>query len=280
MNHYLIEGKPVVSRVQCTGDLNKSINTAVSLIGGFEKVVNKGDKILLKPNFNTADSPPASSDMESVRGVINLLYKNGAEKVILGESSTLLASTKNVMKKIGALRVAKDEGAEVTIFGKKGWKVVSVNQNLLKSVHLTKEIFDVDKIVYLCCLKTHNLTNFSGSLKHIVGLVRPFSRISWHLHGLEQKIAEANTVITPDLIILDARKCFIAEGPSHGKIAEPNLILASGNRVALDIEGIKIIKEYDGNSLKRTPWEYTQIRKAIELELGPKSEAEYIVVSK
>jgi len=111
-----------------------------------------------------------------------------------------------------------------------------------------------------------------------VGLVRPFSRISWHLHGLEQKIAETNTVITPDLLILDARKCFIARGPSHGKIAEPNLILASGNRVALDIEGINIIKGYDGNSLFRKPWEYTQIRKAVELGLGPKRDNEYIVL--
>lgn len=278
MNRYLLEEKPVVSRIQYTGDLNKSINEAVSMIGGFEKVVKKGDKILLKPNFNTADPPPASSDVKSVRAVINLLYKYGAGKVILGESSTLLASTKKVMEKIGALKIAKEEGAETAIFGKKGWKKIFINQRFLKSIHLANEVFDVDKIIYLCCLKTHNLANFSGSLKHIVGLVSPFSRISWHLHELEQKIAEANTVITPDLLILDARKCFIAGGPSHGKTVEPNLILASENRVALDIDGIKIIREYEGNSLRKEPSEYTQIRSAIELGLGLKSNTEYFKV--
>ena len=72
-------------------------------------------------------------------------------------------------------------------------------------------------------------------------------------------------------MILDARKCFIAGGPIKGKVAEPNLILASRNRVALDVEGIKIIKEYEGNSLRRSPWEYIQISKAVELGLGPKS---------
>jgi len=268
---YIKDGKPLVSKVYYTGDLEESIESAVSSIGSFKNVIDRDDKVLLKPNFNTADPPPASSDMEAIRTVIRLLYKYEAKKVILGESSTLLASTKKVMKKTGAVRVAKEEGAEIAIFGKRGWKNVEVKKNLLKSVKLAREAFEVNKIIYLCCLKTHNLAKFSCSLKHIIGLVKPFSRIGWHLNCLEQKIAEANTVINPDLLIVDARKCFIAGGPIKGKVAEPNLILASRNRVALDIEGIKIIKKYKGNSLRRSPWEYVQISKAVELGLGPKS---------
>ena len=279
-NPYVTKGKPFVSKVYYQGDLEESIESAVSIIGGFDKIVDVGDKILLKPNFNTADPPPASSDVEAVRATISLLYKYGAEKVILGESSTLLASTKKVMEKIGAIKVAKEEGAEIAIFGNRGWKKIPVKQDLLNSVELAREVFDVNKTIYLCCLKTHNLAKFSCSLKHIVGLVRPFSRIGWHLNGLEQKIVEANTVINPDLLVLDARKCFVAGGPSQGKVAEPGLILASGNRVALDIEGIKIIKEFEANSLVKVPWEYTQIRKAVELGLGPKSDNEYIVKGK
>jgi len=268
---YVKDEKPFVSKVYYTGDLEESIESTVSIIGGFEKIIDVGDTILLKPNFNTADPPPASSDVESSRAVIKLLYKYGAEKVILGESSTLLASTKKVMEKIGATKVAKEEGAEIAIFGDMGWRKIVVKKDYLNSVELASEVFDVDKIVYLCCLKTHNLAKFSCSLKHIIGLVKPFSRIGWHLNCLEQKIAEANTVINPDLLILDARKCFIAGGPIKGKVAEPNLILASRNRVALDVEGIKIIKDYEGNSLRRSPWEYIQISKAVELGLGPKS---------
>jgi len=279
-NPYVTEDKIQVGKVSYSGDLEESIESAVSILGGFKKIVDIGDKILLKPNFNTADPPPASSDMEAVKAVIRLLYKHGAERVILGESSTLLASTKKVMEKIGAIKIAEEEGAEIAVFGDRGWREIPVKKQYLNSVELASEVFDVDKIVYLCCLKTHNLTRFSCSLKHIVGLVKPFSRIGWHLNGLEQKIAEANTVINPDLMILDARKCFISGGPSQGMIVEPDLILASENRVALDVEGIKIIKAHDGNSLKRDPWNYTQIRSAIEHGLGPKNNNEYTAISK
>jgi len=263
------DGKPFVSKVHYSGDLEDSIESAVSVIGGFDNVLDIGDRILLKPNFNTADPPPASSDVEAIRAVIRLLYKHGAKEVILGESSTLLASTQKVMEKIGANKIAKEEGAEIAVFGDRGWRKILVNKKHLNKIELAREVFETDKLVYLCCLKTHNLAKFSCSLKHIIGLVKPFSRIGWHLNCLEQKIAESNTVINPDLLIVDTRKCFIRGGPIKGKVAEPNLILASRNRVALDVEGIKIIKKYKGNSLRRSPWEYIQISKAVELGLGP-----------
>ena len=43
-----------------------------------------GDEILLKPNFNTADPPPASSDPEFVKAVIELLFEQrDASSIIL-----------------------------------------------------------------------------------------------------------------------------------------------------------------------------------------------------
>jgi len=75
-----------------------------------------------------------------------------------------------------------------------------------------------------------------------------------------------NKIINPDLIIMDARKIFINKGPAKGDLREPNLILASADRIAIDVEGIKIIQSYKGNSLKNIdPRELPQIKKAVEL---------------
>jgi uncharacterized protein (DUF362 family) len=118
-------------------------------------------------------------------------------------------------------------------------------------------------MVYACCLKTHRLADYSISLKLGMGLIRPRTRIGWHIRGREEKIAELNKVIKPKLIVLDARKAFITGGPFGGKVVEPKLILASNDRVALDVEGIKIIKSFPGNTLKKNPWDYTQIRREV-----------------
>lgn len=61
------DGRSLVSKVAYVGNLKESIEHSVSLIGGIEKLVKKGDTILLKPNYNTADPFPGSSDPEFVK---------------------------------------------------------------------------------------------------------------------------------------------------------------------------------------------------------------------
>jgi hypothetical protein len=54
----------------------------------------------------------------------------------------------------------------------------------------------------------------------------------------------------------------------------PYVILASGDRVAINVEGIKVIQSFPGNALKKDAWEH-QIKAAIRLGLGASSEQEY-----
>ncbi|MDO8691170.1 MAG: DUF362 domain-containing protein, partial [Dehalococcoidia bacterium] len=108
-NPFFRDGKPLVSVVQHAGALKESVNAAVDAIGGFAQTVSRGDTILLKPNFNTADPPPASSDPTFVRAVIELLYDHGAARVIEGERSS--TSTSQVLRDTGKLEIDAQAGA-------------------------------------------------------------------------------------------------------------------------------------------------------------------------
>jgi hypothetical protein len=68
------------------------------------------------------------------------------------------------------------------------------------------------------------------------------------------------------------------EGPSitYYSIARA---LASGNQVAIDVEGVKTLQGFAGNSLEgRNSWNLVQIEHAVRLGLGPDNEHEYEVV--
>ncbi len=80
--------------------------------------------------------------------------------------------------------------------------------------------------------------------------MKPKERMSLHARKLQEKIADLNKLINPDLIIMDARKCFIKGGPSSGELKEPNIVIAGTDRKEIDIEGVKIIQSFEGNSLK------------------------------
>ena len=87
-----------------------------------------------------------------------------------------------------------------------------------------------------------------------------------HADHLQEKIAEINTAYKPNLIVMDARKCFITNGPMTGEVRMPGLVLASTDRVATDLEGVKIIQSFEGNDLVGIkPEELPQIKRALEL---------------
>lgn len=256
-----------VSQVKVNKNLKKAILKTVDEVGGFKKFIKKGDVVLLKPNFNTADPFPASTDLGFLKAVVELVYEYNPKMVMLGDSSTMSLNTRRVMEK---LRIFDLENMErpprVYVFDERPWVKKEIpNGKYLKRVWVTRYLDRADKLILLPCFKTHFLSQFTGSLKLSMGFIKSFHRVHFHMRHLQEKIAELNKVIHPDLIIGDARKCFITKGPSKGKLAEPNLILASTSRVDIDVEAIKIIQGFKRNSLRGIdPWEMPQIKKAKE----------------
>jgi uncharacterized protein (DUF362 family) len=270
-----------VSKVKFENNLRDTVLRTVDLVGGFGKFIKKGDTVLIKPNFNTADPYPASTDPEFLRTVVELIYEHGVKKVIVGDSSTFMANTRRVMEKLRIFYLEKgNNSAEVVVFDEKKWIKKKVpDGKYLKTVYLPEILDKIDKLILLPCLKTHSMAQFTGALKLSVGFIKPTQRMRMHVSHLQEKAVELNKLINPALIIMDGRKCFITKGPATGELREPNLILSSDDRVAIDVEGIKIIENFKGNSLKNiNPWEISQIKAAVDFNIGVKNENEYEVV--
>jgi uncharacterized protein (DUF362 family) len=90
---------------------------------------------------------------------------------------------------------------------------------------------------------------------------------NWH-----ERIAELNLAVHPQLTIADATTVMIEGGPTSGTPARADLLLLSGDRVALDVVAVALIRSFgmwpkvEGKS----PWEQRQIKRAVELGLGVK----------
>jgi len=262
---------PRVTQIKVNNNLEKAIQQAVQGIGGFEEFVKPGDIVFLKPNFNTADSFPASSDFEFLKTVTQLLLKTNPKKVIIGESSTFYQSAEKVMKDLNISKLEEiDSRIEVYNLEKHKWVKKKIpGAKYLKSVSIPDILDKVDKLILLPCLKTHSWADFTGALKLSVGFIKPCQRKRLHLRKLQEKIGELNTLIHPNLIIMDGRKCFITKGPSEGQVREPDLILASTSRINIDIQGIKTIQSFKGNDLANiNPQNLPQIKRARDMGVG------------
>lgn len=255
-------------------DIKSSVEKLLIELGGLEKFIKAGDTVLIRPNYNTADAPPASTAPDFLQAVVELCFDAGAKKVIVGESSMFSVFdhsgfTRNTLCEACVYDLEKlPKPPEIYIFDENEWVTKKIHgAKYLKKVSVPKIMDEVDRIILLPCCKTHHIAQYTGALKLIVGFMKPKERIKLHTgNNVSEKVAEMNTIYKPDLVIMDARKCFISGGPAKGEIREPGLVLASASRVAIDMEEARIIQGYEGNSLAgMKPEELRQIKYAMEL---------------
>ncbi len=278
---YQKDGRFLVSKVQASEDLKETVKRAVDLIGGFEKVIKSDDVVTIKPNLNTSDPYPASSDPAFIKALGELILAAGASKIRIMESSMFRISTRKVVEESNLISIVNDLDAELILLDEHNWMKVKIPKGkYLRSVSIGEPIKDMGKLILAPCLKTHFLARYTGSMKLFVGWMRPKDRMRLHMRNLESKIADLASYFNPDLIVMDARTCFVTGGPASGECSNQNLILASGDMVSIDVEGVKILQSCNAqNKLGMDVWEVPQIKRAAELGIGSMSENDIQIVN-
>ena len=152
--------------------------------------------------------------------MIGLILEAGAE-VTIGESAgAVWRPTRKVFNQLGVSDLARRLGVELIAFDDRpdDWVQININGDYLSKVIMPRSACEADKMVYLPCMKTHNLGAFSGAIKLAFGFVAPGQRRSFHLGRLQEKLAEVSLCWQPDLIVMDGRKAFVSGGPASWPI--------------------------------------------------------------
>lgn len=251
-----------------------------------------GDKVALKANFNSADPFPASTHIDTLHAIIQRLKEANIAGLTLAERSGM-GNTRSVLEEMGVFELSNKLGFEVVVLDEEDrdeWvKIEKDGTHWVKGFYIPKLFLESDRVIQTCCLKTHRFGgHFTLSLKNSVGIVakrlpKGVYNYMAELHVSPYQrlmVAEINKHYNVDLVIMDAVKAFITKGPEQGEVAEPNLILASADRVALDAVGVAILRNYGvkTNISKGEIFELDQIRRAVELGIGAKSAHEIELV--
>ncbi|MFW9869136.1 MAG: DUF362 domain-containing protein [Candidatus Thorarchaeota archaeon] len=277
---FVSNGRFLVSKVTVDTNLRTSIKQAVDLIGGLDTIISPGDKVTIKPNLNTADPYPASSDPAFIKALGEELLDAGASKLEIIDSSTIRVSTRGVAKQIGLDIVADDLNADLIFLDEHEWvRVKFPRGKYLKSGSIGKPLLSIQKLVLAPNLKTHFLADYTGSMKLFVGWLKHSQRIRMHARKLKPKVVDLASYFNPDLIVMDARTCFVEGGPASGTCSTPGVILASGDMVSIDVEGVKIIQCCNAkNKLSGNVWDIPQIKHAVEIGIGAKCDEDIRVL--
>jgi uncharacterized protein (DUF362 family) len=259
-----------------TEDRNKGVVASINALG-INPVKNKN--VLIKPNFNTADTTPGSTHNDTLVAFVEKIWKMGAKTISLGERSYPL--TREVMEKKGILPLMEKLEVKIVDFDElddKDWlEFKPPDSHWQDGFRIARPIIESECLVSTGCLKTHQFGGiFTMSLKLHVGVV-PTSRHGYtymrELHSSPHQrklIAEINQPFSPDLIVLDGIDAFVDGGPATGTLAKGNVFLASSDRVAIDAVGVGILKSLGSNDqvMQKKIFAQEQIARAAEIGLG------------
>lgn len=256
-----------------TSDRTSGIKRAVDILG-----INpvKGNDVLLKPNFNTADPFPASTHNDTLINLILHLKKMGAKSITIGERSGP-PDTDEVLRDKGIYDICKKLDVGLINFeelSSREWvKIKPKDSHWNDGFYVAKPVLDSKCIVTTCCLKTHKYSGvFTMSLKLSVGITHKKNMTELHtsFRSMRKMIAEINQAYNPSLILLDGIEAFVDGGPAKGTMNKADVIIAGIDRIAIDTVGLSILKDLGSNSaiMDTNIFEQEQIARAVELGLG------------
>lgn len=266
-NTMLVESTPEMVAVM-GGEPAAMLDKALEALGGIEKFVKKGQKIVIKPNIGWDRSPElaGNTNPELIGAFVKKCISAGASKVTVFDHTC--DNWQKCYETSGISAAAKEAGAVVMPANEeKYYKEVSLPQGVnLKSAKIHEALIEADAWINVPVLKNHGGAKLTCAMKNLMGIV--WDRRYFHQNDLQQCIADICTwEKRPVLNIVDAYRIMHQNGPqgkSTADVATLKSLIASPNIVAIDTAALGLF-----NQVKTLEMDAVgHISKGEELKLG------------
>jgi uncharacterized protein (DUF362 family) len=230
-----------------SGEPATAARKAVEALGGMARFLQKGQRVVLKPNMSFASGPERASNTHPavVYTVAQLCLEAGAEQVMIVDNP--LQSAELCLRRAGVAEACKGlKNTYVQMFtDRKFYREIKIpHGKVLDRVEVIKEVLDSQVLISLPQAKSHSNTGISMGIKGLMGLI--WDRWSFHSkYNINEALADLATVLRPTLTILDATRALTTGGPGGpGEVVKPHLVIAGTDPVAVDSFGVGVAPWY------------------------------------
>lgn len=247
-------------------EVDAAVRRAVDLLGGIEKFVTPGERVLLKPNLLQGQEPErcVTTHPTVVAAVVRLLVERGC-RVVIGDSPGAgiaynEANLRRAYARSGFAAVAEETG--VALNYDTSYQTVSYpSGEVMKQFSIITPAVDADAIVVVSKAKTHMWTRMTGAAKNLFGLIPGLEKPVFHFrfrdeYAFGRMIVDLNECMRPRLQVVDAVMAMEGDGPQSGSPRKIGVILAGSDSSAVDTVLARLIG--------MEPLEIGSIRSAVE----------------
>ncbi len=239
---------PRVSVVACEtyepGPVRRAVKAALAPLGGIERFVRPGMRVLLKPNLLTAaDRERAVTPHPAVVEAVAQLVQEAGGVALLGDSPAgPVERAPQVWRAAGLTSVAERTGAQLVPVDGVVWKRLdgAGGADGGRDYFIARAALEADLLIDLPKLKTHVLTSYTGAVKNLFGTVPGNRKRELHcrapgVQDFSPILVDVLELVRPGLALLDGVLGQEGSGPGMGGTPRRyGLLAASVDPVALD----------------------------------------------
>jgi uncharacterized protein (DUF362 family)/ferredoxin len=215
-----------------------ALRRGVELLGGRDRFVSPGERILLKPNILAGDDPGqvVTSHPSVLAGCVRLLREAGAE-VHFGDSPGLDNPTR-AARRSGLLEAGIESGAQFADFST-GRRIDNPDGASVSGFPVAQAIHECDGIVNLPKMKSHQLTRITGAVKNLFGCIPGQRKGLYHVQfqdvfEFSRFLVELHKRLRPRLHVMDGIVAMDGNGPRSGDPRPMHVLILSADPVAVD----------------------------------------------
>lgn len=233
------------------GEVRKSLAEALDLLGGLDKFIKPGEKVLLKVNLLMKRKPDRATTTHPalVSAIAKKVLELGAVPYIADSPGGYNFWNEKTLWQIYQTTGMEEVAAEHGIGLNTTCDIIDVpfeDGLLLKNVKTYSAVINADKIINIPKIKTHMMTVYSGAVKNLFGIIPGGYKGEYHfrfedLSDFADLLIDVCRFAKPVLTIMDSIVGMEGYGPTAGQPRKVGLIIASANPFLLDVVATSVI---------------------------------------
>jgi uncharacterized protein (DUF362 family) len=234
------------------GEPDAMFKKAIAEMGGINKFIKSGYKVVVKPNIGWDKIPSlaGNTNPKLIAEVVRQCLSTGAKEVVVFDHTC--DDWIKCYKNSGIEEAAKSAGAKILPAHEESYyQTISLPQGKkLKTMKVHKAILECDAWINVPILKHHGGANMSIAMKNLMGII--WDRRIFHSSNLQQCIADMCTLSKkPVLNVVDAYRLMKTNGP-RGK-SEADVVLTKGLFLSQDMVAVDTAATKFFNQVREMP---------------------------
>lgn len=238
--------EPCVSITKVGDDLLSALTLALTR-AGCNGVIQRGDRVVIKPNWN-AVAIEGSASLPVVLAACRWAQAQGAGEVIVGEGPVPVPA-ENIEKyfeTMGAHTALTAIGVKFVNFDEDEHIIFRKRRHLPAEIGIARLALECDALINIPLLKVHSCCLTTLCVKNLKGCLRPQDKMAFHRMGLLPAVVALNGLLKSQINVIDAINAMEGDH-NHGTLVPLGMLIAGRDRVATDAIGSAFIGLATGN---------------------------------